>query len=407
MKGFFVICLCFAVAISAYTPGDGAVDRKISLEMVEKVSYPVLEALSRDSFRKEFIQEKTPHRPDNTSTNAYAEGFARSLMGIAPWINLGPSETEEGKMRAQYLNLTVKAFKNFNDPKAKDYILLNGGGQKLVEAAFFALSLLQAPILWENFDNETRVNVESNLRRALHDSGKYKNNWVLFPACVEAALLKYTSYQGTTWIEEGVNLINGWYKGDGMYGDGSSFHMDYYNSLVMHPLLTACVELLKEKGHSMGSKYDCFMKRSARYAYILERFIMPDGSYPIVGRSEAYRIGVFHHLSDSVLRNNLLKRQSKPAVRSALTALISKFLENKDNFIDDKWLSVGVYGHQPHQGDGYINTGSTYFVTNVLKHLGLPENDTYWTEKGQYWDQAQLWQGIDIELDEAYDGGNC
>lgn len=247
---------------------DGATDRKINLKMVEKVSYPVLSALSRDELKQVLVQEKTPHRPDNTSSNAYAEAFARSLLGIAPWLNLGPDDTEEGQMRKEYLDIVVKAFDNFNDPKAKDYIKLNGGGQKLVEAAFISLSLLQSPIIWDSLSNTTKANLEANLRVALHDSGKYKNNWVLFPATVEAALHKYTTYNTTKWMEEGINLINSWYKGDGMYGDGTNFHNDYYNSLVMHPLLTACVEYLKSINHALGKKYSCFMKRSARYAEV-------------------------------------------------------------------------------------------------------------------------------------------
>ena len=171
-------------------------------------------------------------------------------------------------MRKEYLDIVVKAFDNFNDPKAKDYIKLDGGGQKLVEAAFISLSLLQSPIIWDSLSNTTKANLEANLRVALHDSGKYKNNWVLFPATVEAALHKYTTYNTTKWIEEGINLINSWYKGDGMYGDGTNFHNDYYNSLVMHPLLTACVEYLKSINHTLGKKYNCFMKRSARYAEV-------------------------------------------------------------------------------------------------------------------------------------------
>ena len=28
-----------------------------------------------------------------------------------------------------------------------------------------------------------------------------------------------------------------WYKGDGWYGDGDTFHLDYYNSFVIQPML--------------------------------------------------------------------------------------------------------------------------------------------------------------------------
>ena len=138
----------------------------------------------------------------------------------------------------------------------------------------------------------------------------------------------------------------------------------------------------------------------------MERYINDDASYPVVGRSEAYRIGQFHHLSDSALRHNLASEQTEGAVRSALTALVEKFLGNEDNFLG-QWLSVGVYGHQPHLGDSYINTGSTYFCTTVLKHLGLPADSTYWTVPGEPNVSMIIWSGEDHELDEAYDGESC
>ena len=37
-----------------------------------------------------------------------------------------------------------------------------------------------------------------------------------------------------------------WYKGDAMYGDGVDFHMDYYNSFVIHPMLTDVLVVMKK-----------------------------------------------------------------------------------------------------------------------------------------------------------------
>lgn len=38
-------------------------------------------------------------------------------------------------------------------------------------------------------------------------------------------------------IERNVRQVLGWYKGDGIYGDGPWFHWDYYNSFVIQPML--------------------------------------------------------------------------------------------------------------------------------------------------------------------------
>ena len=38
-------------------------------------------------------------------------------------------------------------------------------------------------------------------------------------------------------VDYAIRSIEQWYKGDGVYGDGPSFHWDYYNSFVIHPML--------------------------------------------------------------------------------------------------------------------------------------------------------------------------
>ena len=85
-----------------------------------------------------------------------------------------------------------------------------------------------------------------------------------------------------------------WYKGDAMYGDGVDFHMDYYNSFVIHPMLKDVLVVMKKHNIEGADFLDTQLKRHARYAEILERFISPEGSFPVVGRSICYRFGVFH-----------------------------------------------------------------------------------------------------------------
>ena len=78
-----------------------------------------------------------------------------------------------------------------------------------------------------------------------------------------------------------------WYKGDGVYGDGENFHWDYYNSYVIQPML---LEILHTPGNEKAL-YAEVLKRAQRYAAIQERLISPEGTYPAVGRSLAYRFG--------------------------------------------------------------------------------------------------------------------
>lgn len=56
--------------------------------------------------------------------------------------------------------------------------------------------------------------------------------------------------------------------------------------------------------------FEKYLNRSMIYASILERLISPEGSYPPIGRSLAYRMGAFHLLSQISLMKKLPKNIS-------------------------------------------------------------------------------------------------
>lgn len=107
----------------------------------------------------------------------------------------------------------------------------------------------------------------------------FESNWLLFASTVEAALLEFTGECDMERMLYGVKKFRDeWYKGDAMYGDGVDFHMDYYNSFVIHPMLTDVLVVMKKHGIEGADFLDTQLKRHARYAEILERFISPEGS---------------------------------------------------------------------------------------------------------------------------------
>ena len=162
-----------------------------------------------------------------------------------------------------------------------------------------------------------------------------------------------------------LTKMDSWYKGDGMYGDGRVFQMDYYNSFVIYPFINQAYAEFEINGVDVPmqavSKSVDLDQRSRRYAEIQERSINPDGTYFPIGRSLTYRAGAFHHLANVALSHMIPNATlSPPGVRSALTAVIRKTTEHPDTFMDSGWLNVGVYGHQPKMADFYINTRSLY-----------------------------------------------
>lgn len=124
---------------------------------------------------------------------------------------------------------------------------------------------------------------------------------------VEAALLEFTGECDTYRLNYGIHrfLEDGWYKGDAWYGDGQEFHLDFYNSIVIHPMLTDILAIMKKHNLEGGENLDKQIIRQQRLSEQLERLISPEGTYPAVGRSIVYRFGIFHALSQMSLMKRL------------------------------------------------------------------------------------------------------
>lgn len=84
-----------------------------------------------------------------------------------------------------------------------------------------------------------------------------ESNWLLFASMVEAALLEFTGEYDSQRLYYGVNrFIDEWYKGDAWYGDGAELHLDYYNSLVIHPMLTDVLSVMKSMDWNVPSSWN-------------------------------------------------------------------------------------------------------------------------------------------------------
>jgi hypothetical protein len=142
-------------------------------------------------------------------------------------------------------------------------------------------------------------------------------------------------------------------------------------------------------------------QRARRYAAIQERLIAPDGSFPPIGRSIAYRCGAFHALAQAALRRALPDGVSPAQVRAALTAVIRRSLDAPGTFDADGWLQIGFCGHQPGVGETYISTGSLYLCSVGLLPLGLPVTDEFWSAPRQPWTSAKAWAGQSFAIDHA------
>jgi hypothetical protein len=192
-----------------------------------------------------------------------------------------------------------------------------------------------------------------------------------------------------------------WYKGDGTYGDGPDLHWDYYNSLVIQPMLIDVLEACASALPAWEAMAPVVRRRARRYAAILERLISPEGTFPAIGRSLAYRFGAFHLLAQMATRRDLPEEVSPAQVRGALTAVIRRSIEAPGTFDADGWLRVGFCGHQPEVGEPYISTGSLYLCAVGLLPLGLPQSDAFWSAPAEPWTSVRAWSGQAFPIDKA------
>jgi hypothetical protein len=395
--------LLMSIVLAAETrAATGAEDRSYLVSVMTRIAGPVLTALSENKLKDQFpTRDWDKARQDCTRT----EAFARTLDGIAPWIELGPDTTPEGRLREKFGTMARLALINATDPKSPDYMSFGPskitGSQALVEAAFLAQALLRAPdVLWKPLTDLQKQNVIAAFEasRAIQPG---QNNWVLFPSIVEAALWHFTGSARMDRLDYGIDQYQHWYLGDGTYGDGPQFHWDYYNSYVIHPLLLDILNVCREKNDPRGALYDEELRRAQRYATILERLISPEGTFPIMGRSSAYRLAAFQALSQLILMKQLPKEIDPGAARAGIAAVVRRMIEAPGAFDNSGWLNIGAVGYQPGIRNNYNSTGSLYFCLVGLIHLGLPADDPFWTTPPADWTQKRIWSGQDVPGDHA------
>jgi len=406
MKLFFTLLLVLSFQLSSFSSTisidsnkTGVAQRAYLVKTLCKIADPVLVALSKNELKKTMPVECAPGTLEGRKQVTYLEAFGRLLAGMAPWLELGPDDTTEGKLRKKYLDLALQGLHNATDPAAADYMNFNKGGQPLVDAAFLSQALLRAPTqLWEKLDKVTQQNMITALKSS-RVIRPYESNWLLFSAMVEAALLKFDGAADQMRIDYAVRQHMKWYKGDGIYGDGENFHYDYYNSFVIQPML---VEILQTTGNEKEI-YKEVLKRAQRYAAIQERLISAEGTFPAIGRSLAYRFGAFQSLAQTALTKSLPAEVKPQQVRAALYTVIKKQIEAPGTFDDKGWLQIGFYGHQPSIGEIYISTGSLYLCSQGFLILGLNAADDFWKGPDAEWTQRKIWNGRAIPIDHSID----
>lgn len=339
--------------------------------------------------------------PEAANPLAPLAATSRVLASIAPWLELEGLDGEEAALQQRFRVLARATLESIVDPASPDHVGVESGMQVLVETCKLSQSILYARReLWEELEAQAQENFVAYVisARAIQP---FFNNWLLFAAMNEAVLCAL----GRSWdrmrVDYALRQHEQWYVGDGVYRDGPEYHFDYYNSLVIHPLLVTVIQSISQQPEAQPELEERILKRACRHAQSLERLISPEGTYPTIGRSLGYRCGVLHHLAFMALRHQLPDSLPPSQVRSALTAVMKSTLEAPGTFDESGWLQLGLCGTQPSVAEPYLTASTSYLCGFVLLPLGLHPDDEFWSGPELPWSNKRLWNGEEVERDKA------
>ncbi|MFI3269199.1 MAG: DUF2264 domain-containing protein [Rikenellaceae bacterium] len=403
--GAFLLAACEYVRY--LESGDKDSDRAYWAKLAYEMAAPVLKNMAEGKLSTNMEVEVGADWGKKSKRIAYIECFGRLMSGIAPWLTLPDDDTEEGKMRKQLREWALKSYANAVDPENPDYLVWNTG-HVTVDGAYVAESLLRGyDALWLPLDEVTKQRYLELFAYQRKNDPPY-TNWLLFSSTMEAFIAKAGGEFDKYRTSMAIRKVDEWYVGDGWYADGQGgLCFDYYNSYVIHPMYLETLEVLRKMKIWSNLKYEPYyknaLKRTQRYAMILERLISPEGTFPVFGRSITYRMGAMQPLAMLAWYDRLPATVSRAQVRSALTAVMHKMFDEGDVYNDKGFLSLGFTSKsQMEVVNHYTNNGSLYMNSLTFMPLALPASHPFWTDAPQPWTSKKAWEGLPFPEDHTW-----
>ncbi|MBF1541804.1 MAG: DUF2264 domain-containing protein [Prevotella salivae] len=397
MKQRLIVLLMLFVCIEGFAKNPKSCDRDYWVGQAYKMARPVLENMAHGKLQQNMLTEFSPSFDNRNRKVVFMETFGRLMAGIAPWLSLPDDGSDEAKQRKQLCDWALASYRNAVDPSSPDYLCWGVSDQNLVDAAYIAESFLRAyDTLWQPLDSLTKRRYFQEFQRLRRIDPPY-TNWLLFASTIESFLAKAGGGCDNFRVNMACRKVEEWYVGDGWYADGPVFAFDYYSSYVFHAMyletLQAMIDAKVNTRIDYNKYFDRALKRAQKYAIILERFISPEGTFPVIGRSTPYRLAAMQPLALLAWYQKMPKELSNGQVRAALTQVMHRMFDHQNNYNQKGFLTIGFCGSQPETADWYTNNGSLYMTSLSFMPLGLPANHPFWTDAPQPWTQVKAWNG--------------
>ena len=408
-----ILCMLLSVlvlssAVAKKTKKAEQSDRAYWTAQAYMMAQPVLENMAKGELQKNMQTEFSPSFDNRNRKVVYMETFGRLMAGIAPWLTLPDDDTAEGQQRKQLREWALASYRNSVDPESPDYLCWGVAGQNLVDAAYIAESFIRAyDALWLPLDEVTKQRYITEFKKLRSIEPPY-TNWFLFSSTIESFLAKVTERRDYDdfRVMMTIRKVEEWYVGDGWYADGPVFAFDYYSSYVFHAMyLETLQNMIDAKARTRleyQKYYDRALKRAQKFSIILERFISPEGTFPVIGRSTPYRLAAMQPLALMAWYQKLPQDLSNGQVRAALTQVMHRMFDQQQNYNEGGYLTIGFCGSQPETADWYTNNGSLYMTSLSFMPLGLPADHPFWTDKAEPWTQVKAWGGQPFPKDHRW-----
>lgn len=406
MKQRLIVLLMLFACIEGFAKKPKSCDRDYWVGQAYKMARPVLENMAHGKLQQNMLAEFSPSFDNRNRKVVFMETFGRLMAGIAPWLALPDDGSDEAKQRKQLRDWALASYRNAVDPSSPDYLCWGVSDQNLVDAAYIAESFLRAyDTLWHPLDSLTKRRYFQEFQRLRRIDPPY-TNWLLFASTIESFLAKAGGGCDNFRVNMACRKVEEWYVGDGWYADGPVFAFDYYSSYVFHAMyletLQAMIDAKVNTRIDYNKYFDRALKRAQKYAIILERFISPEGTFPVIGRSTPYRLAAMQPLALLAWYQKMPKELSNGQVRAALTQVMHRMFDHQNNYNQKGFLTIGFCGSQPETADWYTNNGSLYMTSLSFMPLGLPANHPFWTDAPQPWTQVKAWNGKPFPKDHRW-----
>lgn len=264
---------------------------------------------------------------------------------------------------------------------------IHAGGQPMVESASVALGLrLTRPWLWDRLDSAVQDRAEDWLRGALRHVPA-PNNWYLFPYTVAGFLESVGRGDAETARvrSRALDLLEGWYAGQGWYADGEGRAFDHYNGWALHlyPVLDGHLDGHLDDLPDQAGRADRAGRQAAphgdRLRTHLDGFSLlfgADGAPIHFGRSLTYRFAAASAVGLGAVTGHtpLPPGTSRRLISGSLRYFLDRGAVGADGLLGLGW-------HGPHAAtlQDYSGPASPYWASKAFVCLLAPATHPLWT----------------------------